>query len=114
MKYSDLTNTQKRCIDAFVKFRPVLATQSTISRPEIEDIFKQLFDARATGGEKIGYPMWLIKGDKVSRGNYVFPAPELSMVSIPTIQIAQPKPKTSDEDKEFFADLKEYGILETA
>lgn len=120
MNYSDLTKTQKRCIDAFVSIRPDLATAETITRPEIELLFKTLFDARADGGEKIGYPMWLVKGEKVGRGEYKFPAPGLSkpakaskskakVEDTPAVEI-----KTEQEDKEFFTDLKEYGIMETA
>lgn len=116
MNYSDLTKTQKRCIDAFVGIRPELATQETITRPEIEDLFKTLFDARATGGEKIGYPMWLVKGEKTGRGVYKFPAPGLSATktSKSKAKPVQPAVKVEEEDKEFFTDLKEYGIMETA
>lgn len=113
MNYSTLTKTQKRCIDAFVTLRPELATQQTITRPEIEALFKTLFEARSKGGEKIGYPMWLVKGQKTGRGVYQFPAPGLASKSK-----AQSKSKSTvkveEEDKEFFTDLKEYGIMETA
>jgi hypothetical protein len=116
MNYSDLTKTQKRCIDAFVSIRPELATQETITRPEIEDLFKALFDARADGGEKIGYPMWLVKGEKTGRGVYKFPAPSLAQAkaSKSKSKTVQPAVKVEQEDKEFFTDLKEYGIMETA
>ena len=119
MNYSDLTKTQKRCIDAFVKIRPDLATQETITRPEIELLFNTLYDARADGGEKIGYPMWLVKGEKVGRGEYKFPAPGLAHVSEKNSksEVASASAleiKTDEEDKEFFTDLKEYGIMETA
>lgn len=120
MNYSDLTKTQKRCIDAFVKIRPDLATQETITRPEIELLFNTLFDAREDGGEKIGYPMWLVKGEKVGRGEYKFPAPGLTQASAKTskskakAETPAVEIKTEQEDKEFFTDLKEYGIMETA
>jgi hypothetical protein len=120
MNYSELTKIQKRCIDAFVKVRPSLAKQVTITRPEVEELFQILFEARATGGEKIGYPMWLVKGDKLSRGIYEFPAPEFDADADDTVT---DKPKatkakkvavTSEEDKEFLAELQEHGVLETA
>lgn len=119
MNYSDLTKTQKRCIDAFIKIRPELATQETITRPEIEMLFQTLFDARSDGGEKIGYPMWLVKGEKVGRGAYKFPAPGLTSAtpektSKSKSKVEQVAIKTEEEDKEFFTDLKEYGIMETA
>lgn len=127
MNYSELTKTQKRCIDAFIKVRPELASQATITRPEVEDLFKTLFEARATGGEKIGYPMWLVKGDKLGRGIYEFPAPDLDFsasegdgYAAPTKSVSKAKIKTEveatveKEDKEFFTDLQNYGIIETA
>jgi hypothetical protein len=118
MNYSDLTKTQKRCIDAFVKLRPELASQETITRTEIEYMFKQLYDNRTTGGEKIGYPMWLVKGEKTGRGVYKFPAPSLAKTEVkPSKSVKSnsiPQIKSDEEDKEFFTDLKEYGIMETA
>jgi hypothetical protein len=121
MNYSELTKIQKRCIDAFIKIRPELATQVTITRPEVEDLFQTLFEARALGGEKIGYPMWLVKGDKLGRGIYEFPAPEFDADELTeaTPKVAKPKPKqvsakVEEEDKEFFTDLQKYGIMETA
>lgn len=115
MNYSDLTKTQKRCIDAFVKLRPELETSETITRPEIEALFKTLYDNRASGGEKIGYPMWLVKGEKNGRGVYKFPAPGLaSSEKSQTTKVEVSSVKNDEEDKEFFTDLKEYGIMETA
>lgn len=121
MNYSDLTKTQKRCIDAFIKLRPELNSQSTITRPEVEALFQTLFEARATGGEKIGYPMWLVKGDKLGRGIYEFPAPELDTAPAVPVLEKTSKSKTKaqqaeveKEDKEFFTELAENGIMETA
>lgn len=119
MNYSSLTKTQKRCIDAFVKIRPDLATQETISRAEIEMLFNTLYDARADGGEKIGYPMWLVKGEKVGRGEYKFPAPGLAQAVAEKSTsegdgYAVEASKAEEEDKEFFTEIAEYGIMETA
>lgn len=116
MNYNTLSKAQKRCVDAFVRIKPELANATTITRPEIEVLFKKLYDARAKGGEKIGYPMWLVKGEKTARGVYKFPAPGLSKAkSAKSVAKAdQPTPKFDEEDKEFFTDLKEYGIMETA
>jgi len=119
MNYSELTKIQKRCIDAFIKIRPELSKQLIITRPEVEDLFQTLFEARATGGEKIGYPMWLVKGDKFGRGIYEFPAPEFDADATveakpKVINAKQTSAKTEQEDKEFFTELQEYGITETA
>ena len=129
MNYSELTKTQKRCIDAFIKVRPELASQATITRQEVEALFETLFQARATGGDKIGYPMWLVKGDKLGRGIYEFPAPDLDFsasegsgyaekVKAKAKSKAAKKTEIEEavekEDKEFFTDLENYGIIETA
>lgn len=116
MNYSKLTNTQKRCIDAFVKIRPELASAETISRKDIEEIFWILHAEREHGGEKIGYPMWLVKGEKVGRGSYKFPAPNLATTETSTAKKATKKVEEvkAEEDKEFFTELAENGIMETA
>lgn len=109
MNYSDLNKTQKRCIDAFVSIRPELANASTITRPEVEELFFKLHEARANGGEKIGYPMWLVKGAKVGRGQYVFPGPNVTNDSV-IAAVAKRAAVTTKEDEEFLAELREAGI----
>ena len=120
MNYAKLTKVQKRCIDAFVQLRPELATAESISRKDIEELFWKLHEARASGGEKIGYPMWLVKGEKVGRGMYKFPAPALAAESESSAKAVTAKAsksaaiKSVEEDKEFFQDLQKYGIMEKA
>lgn len=109
MNYVNLTATQKRVIDAFIGVRPELANASTITRPEVEALFFQLKDLRDSGGDKIGYPMWLVKGPKVSRGVYVFPAPNVTNDSV-IDAIAKRVVTNTKEDEEFLAELKEAGI----
>lgn len=127
MNYSDLNKTQKRVIDAYIAIRPELADTKTITRPEVEELHFKLFAERANGGAKIGYPMWLVKGDRTSRGVYLFPAPNVVHDSVPL-----PKPVTQKqmkanltktqeqiqadearvaEDEEFFAELREHGVM---
>lgn len=107
MKYSDLTKTQQRCVDAFVKFRPELSTATSITRAEVEEIFHALYDARNSGGDKIAYPMWLVKGEKVSRGVYVFPSPNAMTKPIKETSSTRLRP---EEDEEFYAELRANGI----
>ena len=109
MNYVNLNKTQQRVIDAFITLRPELANTPTITRTEVEALFFQLKDLRDSGGEKIGYPMWLVKGPKVSRGVYVFPAPNVNnedAIAAVASRVAQ----VSKEDQEFLAELKEAGI----
>ena len=118
MNYTKLSKAQKRCIDAFVKIRPELATAESISRTDVEELFEILHAEREHGGEKIGYPMWLVKGEKVGRGMYKFPAPSLAeTVETSTSEIKENTSNSgaitnAQEDKEFFQDLQKYGIME--
>lgn len=109
MNYKDLNKTQKRCIDAFIKLRPELANATTITRPEVEELFFKLKDARDSGGEKIGYPMWLVKGAKVGRGQYVFPGSKVTNDSVISA-VAKRTATSIQEDEEFLAELQEAGI----
>jgi hypothetical protein len=114
MNYSQLSKAQKRAVDAFVYLRPELATAETISRTDIEEIFWILHAEREHGGEKIGYPMWLVKGEKAGRGMYKFPAPELAQTPAKAATAKAVEIKFQEEDKEFFTELAENGIMETA
>jgi hypothetical protein len=110
MNYSTLTKTQRRVVDAFVELDPSLSGRRSITRQEVEALWKTLFEARLNGGPKIGYPMWLVKGRKVSRGEYAFPAPEFAAKGNTT---SAPMPQVSSkEDEEFFAEIAEAGLLE--
>jgi hypothetical protein len=109
MNYSDLNKTQKRCIDAFIQLRPELASTPTITRPEVEELFFKLHDERATGGAKIGYPMWLVKGPKVGRGQYVFPAPNVTNDSV-IAAVAKRAVEKTKEETEFLDELRAAGI----
>lgn len=109
MNYANLNSTQKRIVDAFIRLRPELATTGAITRPEVEELFFKLYAERETSGEKIGYPMWLVKGPKVSRGVYVFPAPNITNDSV-IDAIASRVANTTQEDKDFIAELREAGI----
>jgi hypothetical protein len=109
MNYSDLNKTQKRVIDAFITLRPELANTSTITRPEVEELFFKLKDARDSGGDKIGYPMWLVKGANVGRGQYVFPAPNVTNDSVIAAVAKRAVEKTKAE-VEFLDELRAAGI----
>ena len=106
MRYSELTKSQKLCIDEFIKFRPELATAKSISRQEVEEIWKALYELRDSGGAFFGYPMWLIRGPKISRGVYIWPAPDSGGEYTVTV--------SENDDPamiEFLADCKKYGII---
>lgn len=109
MNYANLTKTQKRVIDAFIKLRPHLANSTTITRVEIEEMFLELKEARSSGGEKFGWPTWLAKQGAVSRGTYMFPAPNVNTDSA-IEAVAKRVAQTTAEDEEFLAELREAGV----
>lgn len=134
LNYSDLNKTQKRIVDAFIARRPELANTDRISRVEIEELWYTMYAERATGGPKMGYPGWLVKGDKLARGMYPFPAPNVTHAKDPlpkpiTQKVAKARilgtaveqevnevaakhaaEKKAEDDASFFAELQEFGI----
>ena len=109
MNYTDLSPVQKRVVDAYITLRPELANANSITRPEVEDLHAKLLAARQTGGEKIGYPQWLVKGEKLGRGSYVFPAPNVTNEDIVSVVAKRVTPPTQADD-EFIAELREAGV----
>ena len=116
MNYTTLTQVQKRCVDAYIAQRPSLSLVDTISRKDVEAVFFELHAARATSGTKIGFPSWLVKTKElqVGRGLYRFPRPGADMAA--TCPVAKKEATklvvldTSDEDREFFKDLADFGV----
>lgn len=110
MNYSNLTKAQKRAVDYYVELDPSLKTATTISRTKVEELF---FKCREVHG-KFGYPNWIVKGEKVSRGVYAWPAPEASVVpeKKKVIDLSSIKKVEQDEfEKEFFQEMSESGII---
>lgn len=105
MNYSDLTKGQRRCVDAYISIRPELGTADSISRAEVEEVWNIALSNRESGGPKFAYPMWLVKGPKVSRGIYKWPSPNVTH----TIA-SKPIEELSQEDQEFYEELREHGI----
>mgnify|MGYP000081814315 CR=1 FL=1 len=121
LKYNDLTKAQKRFVDAVIEVRPHLATGGTITLKECAAVYYELRATR-TGqkGEKIGYPNWLYAANKLSRGQYEFPAPNATTTKA---KVANDKKKLeeiiassevveveSTSDAEFLAELRANGI----
>lgn len=127
--YAELTKVQKRLVDEFIARRPELADAATITRDIVEELWYAIYAERANGGVKLGYPTWITKGERVERGVYLFPAPNVTHSATPL-----PRPKTQKElraealrtpeeaqaaarkaaaDEEFFNELKEAGVAIT-
>ena len=121
LKYSDLSKSQKRFVDAVIEVRPNLASGGTITLKECAAVYYEL-RAQRTGakGEKIGYPNWLYNANKISRGVYEFPAPNAKAKKAKVAEdvsklqkiIAESDPVEveSVSDDEFLAELKANGI----
>jgi hypothetical protein len=122
LKYSDLSKGQRKCIYAYVAHRPELATADTIVSKEIYSIFKELEALRATGGEKVGYPNWLLKHNQIQRGVHAFPGPkskgltQTEMDSLEKSKLQKMLDSSPDDtvesidDDEFVAELRANGI----
>lgn len=76
LKYTDLTKSQQRFVDAVLREFPEYKKTGTVNRKELESIYWTLNDKRAAGGEKVGFPNWLTAKNKVSRGVFQLPMPE--------------------------------------
>ena len=123
LKYSDLSETQKRAVDAFVAEMPELATANSIARTTIEDLYWKLHAKRATSGVKIGFPGWLVRTEKLGRGVYPFPGPKATGApaavqkqkakASKTTSIPVKPVDTSKVEKEFLQDLADCGIVAT-
>lgn len=96
LKFSDLSNSQKKCIVALLEASPSLKTQGTITLKEVVAITQDLATKRDAGAPKIGYPNWLFKHNKVERGLYQLPMPsEQDLVDFAQGSIKQPKVKAT-------------------
>lgn len=75
LKFSQLTFTQQRFIEAFLTLKPEVRTNGLATLKECSDAYYEIKKTRAAGGPKIGYPNWLFKKNKESRGLYRIPIP---------------------------------------
>lgn len=76
LKFSTLTLAQKRFIVAVIEHDPSVKQSKTITLKQCGEVYDNLrADRQGAKGEKIGYPNWLFKVNKVSRGVYGVPVP---------------------------------------
>lgn len=98
LKFANLTNAQKRYVEAALRVKPEVAKTGTVSRNDLLEIEQALVAARTAGGEKIGFPNWLTAKNKASRGTYVFPLPSGNLVNnAGTAMITQKATKPNQE-----------------
>lgn len=93
LKYKDLTKAQRRVIDTYLEHYPDLAKKDTITFHEINRIHVDLYKRRSEGVERVGYPNWIFKNNKIERGVYWFPSPNAGRVprtkKVPTVEKIQ-------------------------
>ncbi len=82
LKFSALTLAQKRFVVAAIEANPAYKKDPQITLKECSALYDEVRLAR-TGvkGEKIGYPNWLFKANKVERGVYQLPVPTATELS---------------------------------
>jgi hypothetical protein len=108
LKFANLTNAQKRYVEAALRVKPEIAQTGTVSRNDLLEIEQALVAERAAGGAKIGFPNWLTAKNKASRGTYVFPLPSGNLVnSTATAKVAAKasKPNQDKAEKEVAPDI---------
>jgi len=109
-EYNQLTESQKRYIDAVIKIIPKIAIEGRITAAVIDSLYWKLKSERTADKKThLGFPNWIIKSYKISSGVYVFPAPGINPTDIVKTtpvgnnSIASEVSKT-EEDTKFFKD----------
>jgi hypothetical protein len=75
-KFDQLTASQKKFVVAVIESHPQYKTDPVITLKECAAIYYAEKEKReGKKGEKIGYPNWLFKSNKIERGQYQLPVP---------------------------------------
>lgn len=99
-KYENLSKGQQRWVDSVLEIRPKLKDGGVITLKECCEIYNELYATRKKSGEKVGFPNWLAKTNKISRGVFAFPAPGVTKFPTaaavaPAKSVKTPKQKTA-------------------
>lgn len=82
LKFSDLTLAQKRFVVAAIESNPAYKKAPQITLKECSALYDAVRATRTgSKGEKIGYPNWLFKANKIERGSYQLPVPTAAELS---------------------------------
>lgn len=76
--YGELTKKRKMMVDLFIQEYPEVQKNGTITFKQMRALWDKLLAARATGGIKIGYPLWITVEQEFrtdTRGVYAVPLP---------------------------------------
>lgn len=81
-KFDQLTASQKKFVVAVIESNPQYKTDPKITLKECAAIYYEEKEKReGKKGEKIGYPNWLFKTNKIDRGLYQLPVPSENQLS---------------------------------
>lgn len=127
--FSKLSKGQKRCVLALFETDKSLKSSSSVTRKEIVQAWE---DFRSKGPSKVGFPNWLLTQKfKNTKGYYVIPKPTQKDLEEyknppkkkPKQQVKAKKSKNisdarlgfinntlSEEDKDYYTTLEQYGI----
>lgn len=109
-KFLELKPTQKQYVITIME--KLKHTSPEISLSEIKDYHKQLIDSRSKGGEKLGYPNWLIVQDnKVKKSVYGLPVPsKQEAIDFKNGKNLEPQVNLDKFSKLFKQTVKEFNI----
>lgn len=108
--YDNASKSQRKWVDAVITIFPNIEKTGVISAAECYSAHMNLLKNRKADSEKIGYPNWLFKTNKISPGVYFFPAKGLNPESIvKTTPVGDSSVRAevskTEEDKQFFKDV---------
>jgi len=125
--FSELTKSQKKFVIRAIEYFPALYSQKNLNADQLHEVYFKLKAERSSTQEKLGYPLWLQKTNRVGRGLYQMPWPtkdeleSYSAVPAPVVDNTASKLQeildSSDDfeveypsDGEFLDELRSHGI----
>lgn len=114
LKFSNLTLAQKRFIVAVIEHDATIKQTKTITLKQCGVVYDTLrADRQGAKGEKVGYPNWLFKANKVERGVYGVPVPTDAELSAYAKELADKQSSPVSKAKAKVAKLAKVKILKT-
>ena len=114
LKFSNLTLAQKRFIVAVIEHDATVKQTKTVTLKQCGEVYDALrADRQGAKGEKIGYPNWLFKVNKVSRGVYGVPVPTDAELSAFAKELADKQTPAVAKAKAKVAKLAKAKVIKT-
>lgn len=114
LKFSNLTLAQKRFIVAVIEHDATIKQTKTITLKQCGVVYDALrADRQGAKGEKVGYPNWLFKANKVERGVYGVPVPTDAELSAYAKELADKQTSPVSKAKAKVAKLAKAKVIKT-